>query len=537
MKRVFNAILLLCLFALTAGCSGRFEVFAFQTAEGARIDIWQSPRVSTDRQALFQPGADRKVSPVYHLAHPLAVESSGQSFGLSYTSDIPHSTLTLLSDKKSALASATLPATAGNPVRYLVPLQRGSRIWGYQLSSEAAQGTLTLLGAGTAPTVHGFLIDDAGLSVDGSVEVLSASSDAVSTRLTESTRKEMDQGTWLLSLETGRPGGRAVFNDAGGKTASFEMASTAAARLDFARGSMPFLPRDITFTGSLRSLRISHVPADAPLPADPGAILTWDRSAWRMPDYELFSWTRFPQVLILDFATYDVQDAFFKRIAFFVEKAGHAGRIESPAALASLHGYNAHDYRAEDLARFFADAGGSLSIEENTLSRILLDNGVIRKSASGFTPGEGCILSISRSSSPLLRSLLLTHESFHGIYFSLPAFRDATEKEWDSLSQEEQDVWVEYLAHNNYDTTDHYLVVNEFQSYLMQQARAGVAGFQDITLSRMQSWSPHAAALARRLKATHPVSFLTAFNALDGALQEAGGPPGGQSFGIMESAP
>jgi hypothetical protein len=46
--------------------------------------------------------------------------------------------------------------------------------------------------------------------------------------------------------------------------------------------------------------------------------------------------------------------------------------------------------------------------------------------------------SISRSSSPLLRSLLLTHESFHGVFFSLPGFRDATEKEWQSLSPEEQ---------------------------------------------------------------------------------------------------
>ena len=55
-------------------------------------------------------------------------------------------------------------------------------------------------------------------------------------------------------------------------------------------------------------------------------------------------------------ASYEIQDAFFKRLAFFVEKAGHAGRIESLSALGGLHGYNAHDYRAEDLARFFDTA-------------------------------------------------------------------------------------------------------------------------------------------------------------------------------------
>ncbi len=204
-------------------------------------------------------------------------------------------------------------------------------------------------------------------------------------------------------------------------------------------------------------------------------------------------------------ATYEIQDAFFKRIAFFVEKAGHAGRLESVAALASLHGYNAHDYRAEDLARFFTAAkGDSLSIEEDELAKILLDNGVVKKSDTGFAPGEGCILSISRSSSPLLRSLLLTHESFHGIFFSLPAFRDATEKEWESLSPEEQAVWVEYLSHNNYDTTDHYLVVNEFQSYLC--SRRGGASWASRTSpsSRMRSWSAHAAALARRARRDAP---------------------------------
>ena len=537
MKHALYAFLLLCVVALAAGCSGRFETFAFQTAEGARIDIWQSPRVAADREALFQPRADHAASPVYHLARAITVETNGVSFGLSYTSDVPRTTLTLLSDKNTTLATTALPATAGNPVRYLVPLARGSRIWGYRLSSDATQGTLTLRAAGTAPSVHGFLIDENGLSVDGSVEVLSAGTDAVTARLTEATQAEMGQGTWLISLDGVAPGGRIVFKDAGGATAAFDLSAFGGPRLDFARGSIPFLPRDVALQGKLGSFRVSHVPAGAPLPADPGTVLTWDRSAWRTPDYELFSWTRFPQVLIVDFSTYDVQDAFFKRLAFFVEKAGHAGKLESEASLSAFHAYNAHDYRAEDLARFFTQAGKSVSVEENTLSRILLDNGVIKKSDAGFAPGDGSVLSISRGSSPLLRSLLLTHESFHGIYFSLPGFRDATEKEWTSLSPIEQDVWTEYLSHNNYDTTDHYLVVNEFQSYLMQQARSGVMGFQDITLSRMRSWSAHGASLARQLAATHPTSFLRAFDVLDAAVRGAGGPPGGQSFGVLEAAP
>ena len=96
MKHALYAFLLLCVVALAAGCSGRFETFAFQTAEGARIDIWQSPRVAADREALFQPRADHAASPVYHLARAITVETNGVSFGLSYTSAVPRTTLPLV---------------------------------------------------------------------------------------------------------------------------------------------------------------------------------------------------------------------------------------------------------------------------------------------------------------------------------------------------------------------------------------------------------------------------------------------------------
>ena len=135
--------------------------------------------------------------------------------------------------------------------------------------------------------------------------------------------------------------------DGEGRTAAFELdpASTPG-WLDFARGSVAFLPRDIGFAGTLRSLQVLRVPVGSPIPANLGQILTWDQSSWSKPDFELFSWSRFPRVLIMDMASYEIQDAFFKRLAFFVEKAGHAGRIESLSALSGQHGYNAHDYRA-----------------------------------------------------------------------------------------------------------------------------------------------------------------------------------------------
>jgi hypothetical protein len=350
----------------------------------------------------------------------------------------------------------------------------------------------------------------------------------------------MGGGTWLLRfvLADGAAGGRVVFAQPGRGSAAFDINPVSTPGwLDFARGCMPFVPRDIRFTGALKSLQILRVPAGAPIPADPGQVLTWDQSSWRKPDYELFSWSRFPRVLILDFATYQVQDAFFKRLAFFVEKAGHAGKLESFAALKGLHGYNAHDYRAEDLARFFTTARkdpAGLSAEEGELERLLVDNGVLKQTSDGSAPGDGCVLSISRSSSPILRSLLLTHESFHGLFFTIPAFREATEAAWTALSADERAVWLDYLASRSYDTGNHYLVVNEFQSYLLQQERLGVQGFQDLLLERMRSGNARQAGLARRLAATHPGSFLAAFDRLDAALQSAGGPPGGHAIGVRK---
>jgi hypothetical protein len=534
----------LVVIALATGCSSKFQSFPFEAPEGARIQIWQSGRASRDAEARFQPGAGRAVSPEYHLGSPVQVVSSGESFALTYTSDLAACALTILSGHGKAMASAALPRTSGNALRFVVPLPAGSRIWGYQLSvppgeaSGGPGGAITLTGAGVLAFVHGFSVDPGMLTVDGSVEVLSTSASATTARLTDATRREMENGTWLLrlTLGDGAAGGGLELVGSDGAHASFDVnpASTPG-WLDFARGSVPFLPQEVRFAGALRGLQVLRVPAEAPIPADLGEILAWDQASWRKPDYELFSWSRYPRVLVMDTASYAVQDAFFKRLAFFVEKAGHAGKLESAAALAGLHGYNAHDYRPEDLARFFTEASKDspgLSTEESTLASILVENGVLKQTADGYAPGDGCILSISRSSSALLRSLLLTRESFHGLFFTMPEFRDATEREWASLSPDEQSFWVYYLGARDYDTTDHYLVVNEFQSYLLQQNRSGIWGFQGTTLDRMKAAGGRGAALARRIASSHVSSFMKAFDALDGALQSAGGPPGGETISV-----
>jgi len=160
---------------LIAGRSTRVQSLSLETPPGASIPLWQSGRVPRGREATFQPAPGRLSSPEYHLATPVSVASRGEAFALTYTSDVSSCTLTVYSERNRELAHAVLPPTSGNPVRYLIPLESGSRIWGYRLSSpsESARGTLALRAAGVLAFVHGFSIDPGLLTVDGSIEVTS----------------------------------------------------------------------------------------------------------------------------------------------------------------------------------------------------------------------------------------------------------------------------------------------------------------------------------------------------------------------------
>ena len=275
-----------------------------------------------------------------------------------------------------------------------------------------------------------------------------------------------------------------------------------------------------------------------PLPADPGALLLYDQESWRQPDYELFAWSRFPRILIMDTASYATQSRFFKRLAFFVEKQGYRGRLVSDQEFADLHGFNAHDYRAQDLARFFQAAREqlfSLNPEEELLKQILLTNGIIRDDGV-FSPGRGGILSISRSSYPLLRRHLLTHECAHGLFFSLPEFREASFQAWDRLPEQEQQFWKLFFRWMRYDTDDAYLTVNEYQAYLFQQPRSGVRYyFTVLTPSRLISSYPDEASWLREMIRSDPERFTRAFDYLEASLVRIAGVEGGRVI-ELESA-
>ncbi len=262
---------------------------------------------------------------------------------------------------------------------------------------------------------------------------------------------------------------------------------------------------------------------NAPIPADLATILSsYPRSAWRRDAFEVFSWSAYPDILVFDTADYGTQARLFRRLAFFVEKRGFRGRLLSAEELSGRHGWNAHNYRPEGLATFFTQVeaeGVELNAEEELLRELLLANGVIRRAADGYTPGTGGILSISQSSYPLLRELLITHEAYHGVFYEEAGFRDGVTEIWNGLSEAERSYWRSLLSYMTYDPADEYLMINEFQAYLMQQPLDRVGGYlRGVLAPRFANARPAQRQEIERFLAEHPETFIRAARAVEELL-------------------
>jgi len=246
----------------------------------------------------------------------------------------------------------------------------------------------------------------------------------------------------------------------------------------------------------LRRYVAPSMPA-APIPADPALILDYQQALWRNPEYEVFQWNRFPEILIFDTKSYEVQDRLFKRLAFYVEKAGYRGRLASDEEIAPLHGWNAHDYRSSDLADFFTTAEKTrfpLNKEERELREILLAQGIIQTGSDdkSYNPGKGAIISISRESESYLRRLFMVHEAFHGLFFIDPEFQAFALDRWTHLDPVAKKFLIAYFKNRGYDTADSYLMKNELMAYCLQQNVAGAALYFGKTLpERLSAFPQH----------------------------------------------
>ena len=220
-----------------------------------------------------------------------------------------------------------------------------------------------------------------------------------------------------------------------------------------------------------------------PVRTDPGLILKYPKANWRVADYEIFEWDRFPGILFFDTRNYDIQDNFFRRMAFFVEKQGYKGRILSNEELQGKHGYNAHDYSPESMADFFnaADKKGiKLNKEEETLRKILLQNGLLVSEGGKMKDGIGGLVSISQESADYLRVQLLAHEGWHTLFFRDENYRNYVAAVYYNFDPNSQAFLIDYFKSQpslGYDTNDEYLMKNEFMAYIMQQGLSSVADY------------------------------------------------------------
>jgi hypothetical protein len=197
-------------------------------------------------------------------------------------------------------------------------------------------------------------------------------------------------------------------------------------------------------------------------------------------DLDLFRFASNPAILVLDFASLRRQGLMLNRIAALAEKAGEPrDRALSDDELDQAiraHGdtvetyYYGHDYRASDLARFFALAdrdGVRLSAEEQTLRSLLRQERFLEPGANQALitlPREGAASDIDEN----LRRVILRHELSHGEFFTKPEYAAYVRHFWnETMDETARSAFRRFLDAGEYDLSLSDLVVNETQAYLM----------------------------------------------------------------------
>jgi len=222
-------------------------------------------------------------------------------------------------------------------------------------------------------------------------------------------------------------------------------------------------------------------PSVSPLYTEPGLIFENPSKNWRNSLFEVYRWDAIPETLIIDFKTRDIQDRFVKRLVFFLEKKGFRGSLLSNEELEGRHGWNANNFLPEDLARFFnkaQDEAFNLNPEEKDLRQALIAWGVLQLDAHNrLQGGPGGLLSLAKDMSEDTRRLLFNHEAMHGVFYKSEVLRTLSEDLWTHLDQNAKAFIQRYFDYMQYDVKDSYLMVNEYQAYLLQQAQVLLAPY------------------------------------------------------------
>jgi hypothetical protein len=202
-----------------------------------------------------------------------------------------------------------------------------------------------------------------------------------------------------------------------------------------------------------------------------------------------------PRILVLDFPSLAEQGRMLNRVAALIEKAGlPRDRVLTDAELAAAIAargetaetfYFGHNYRATDLAKFFALAardGVALNEAERQLAALLADTRAAPPGPDGLpradpsvalislsaaeTPGRGLAARVAVDGS--VRAVILRHELSHGEFFTNQAFADHVARWWHArLTEAERGLFRRFLAEGGYDPALDEVMMNEAMAYLM----------------------------------------------------------------------
>jgi len=519
----------------------------FTTVDGAAVAVRAQRRPSAQAAAAREAGvAVTGIAPRhgvtatarFKLATPVPLRP-GDALELLLSSELEGFTVELYDAADRVARSEQVRLGGSGELRYRVAIDRPLELWGLQLRAlpGAAAGQLELRAAAVTarggPLVvrSGTLLAGSGFVPQGGARFDGTALWPVDLELAPwhypegAGRNGSGELQWLLVVGLHNPAAadyrelRIVLEAADARRTILVTLRAGRQLLHLHGGEIGFQPRRLLLqqvapeaprTG-LVTAAVERLPPARPaaelvaLPADFSTPLRLPPARWRRPEFELYAWNgvrvqQGPPVLVFDTADYATQARFFRRLAFYVEKRGYRGRLLSDAELQGRRGYNAHDYAAPDLARFFSAAqaaGLALTGEELLLRAVVVTHGIIEPDpAGGWRAGAGAVLSISQSSGRVLRRLLLRHEALHGLYFTHAAYQEAARALWHELSAGEQLYWHLLLEAVGYDIDYEWLVVNEFQAYLLQQDVARVADLLTLWAGRLRSRHPqHARAI------------------------------------------
>ena len=523
----------LFLMAALSACSPLAPApFSLRSGDGTIHPLFPDSRPAPGFEGTV--GGDARTSVLFTLEKAVTVSGKRSALEIRYILS-GAARMDLYPEGKKTAPFETLELSQGpGELVWIIPLEEGSNIGAVRFTAlsstpgaKAEDSTLRVLGLELGKASYGFEKRKDGARFSKGAALVRDSVNGSETirveypyGLDEHPVARIRAGRSLLRVET-HSGRSAVFDPAQEGVSYLPLSI-----LDGA-GTVSVQAGKTDVLESVSILPAAEAGPAGPLPLDLAVILALPAPADSAVAYSLYRWSALPDCLVFDFKDYSAQDAYLKRLAFFVEKEGYRGRLVSDAEIAKLHGWNAHDYRAEDLAAFFDKADRTsfpLSAPELELRGILEREGILVREGGRIRKGRGAFISIARESTAYLRRLFLNHEASHALFFLDAAYRDLARSAWKEQGVQERRFWNVFLSNRDYDPADAYLSYNEFQAYLVQQAPARLESWlRDVAYARLaKSYPDRAAEILADLEIALP-AFKARAETLDAYLRSAYG--------------